>query len=93
VFELPVDLQLARGFGREVLAHLRTIPFGATGSYALVARATGRARAVRAVGTACGRNPVPVVVPCHRVVRSDGTMGQYRGGVEAKRLLLTLEAA
>jgi len=92
-FELPVDLQLARGFRREVLDHLRAIPFGVTESYGVVAGATGHPRAVRAVGTACGHNPVPLVVPCHRVVRSDGTIGQYRGGVEAKRLLLALEAS
>ena len=92
-FELPVDLQLAHGFRREVLDHLRVIPFGTTESYGVVATATGHPRAVRAVGTACGHNPVPLVVPCHRVVRSDGTIGQYRGGVEAKRLLLDLEAS
>jgi methylated-DNA-[protein]-cysteine S-methyltransferase len=92
-FDVPVDLRLARGFRRDVLAHLRTIPFGATESYAVVARAAGSPNAVRAVGTACALNPVPVVVPCHRVVRSDGTIGQYRGGVAAKRTLLALEAA
>ena len=92
-FELDVDLQLARGFRRDVLAHLRRIPFGTTESYAVVARATGHPRAVRAVGSACANNPVPLVVPCHRVVRSDGTIGQYRGGVHAKRTLLDLEAA
>jgi|SRR5215216_4678356 methylated-DNA-[protein]-cysteine S-methyltransferase len=92
-FDVPVDLRLANGFRRDVLTHLRTIPFGATESYAVVARAAGSPNAVRAVGTACALNPIPVVVPCHRVVRSDGTIGQYRGGVEAKRALLTLEAA
>ena len=92
-FDLPVDLRLATGFRRHVLAHLRTIPFGATESYAIVARAAGSPNAVRAVGTACALNPVPLVVPCHRVVRSDGTVGQYRGGVDAKRVLLALEAA
>jgi len=92
-FDVPVDLRLATGFRRHVLAHLRTIPFGATESYAIVARAAGSPNAVRAVGTACALNPVPLVVPCHRVVRSDGTVGQYRGGVDAKRVLLALEAA
>jgi methylated-DNA-[protein]-cysteine S-methyltransferase len=92
-FDVPVDLRLAAGFRRAVLAHLRTIPFGTTESYAAVARAAGSPNAVRAVGTACATNPVPLVVPCHRVVRSDGTIGQYRGGVEAKRTLLALEAA
>ena len=92
-FDLPIDFRLARGFRREVLAQLRAIPYGATASYAVVARATGHPNAVRAVGTACARNPLPLVVPCHRVVRSDGTIGQYGGGVEAKRALLALEAA
>jgi methylated-DNA-[protein]-cysteine S-methyltransferase len=92
VFDVPVDLRLATGFRRTVLAHLRTIPFGCTESYAVVARAAGSPNAVRAVGTACATNPVPLVVPCHRVVRSDGTIGQYRGGTAAKQALLALEA-
>lgn len=92
-FDVPVDLQLTSGFRRAVVQHLRDIPFGATESYATVARAAGSPNAVRAAGTACATNPVPVVVPCHRVVRSDGSLGQYRGGVEAKRVLLALEAA
>ena len=92
-FDVAVDLQLATGFRRQVLAHLREIPFGATESYAAVAAAAGSPHAVRAAGSACATNPVPVVVPCHRVVRSDGSIGQYRGGVEAKRTLLALEAA
>ncbi len=90
-FDLPVDLRLVRGFRQTVIAHLPDIPYGTTESYAEVARAAGRPTAVRAVGTACGRNPVPIVVPCHRVVRSDGSVGQYRGGVEAKTALLALE--
>ena len=72
-FDVAVDLQLAHGFRRAVLVHLREIPFGATASYAAVAGAAGSPNAVRAVGTACANNPVPLVVPCHRVVRSDGT--------------------
>lgn len=92
-FDVAVDLQLAHGFRREVLDRLRQIPYGATASYADVARAAGSPRAVRAVGTACATNPIPLVVPCHRVVRSDGTSGNYRGGTDAKRLLLELEAA
>ena len=91
-FDVTVDLRLATGFRRNVLEHLRAIPFGATESYAVVASAVGSPRAVRAAGTACATNPVPVVVPCHRVVRSDGSVGQYRGGVAAKRALLALEA-
>jgi methylated-DNA-[protein]-cysteine S-methyltransferase len=92
-FELPLDLQLAHGFRRTVLTHLRSIPYGETESYAAVAAAAGKPAAVRAVGTACARNPVPVVVPCHRVVRSDGTLGQYAGGPELKARLLEMEGA
>jgi methylated-DNA-[protein]-cysteine S-methyltransferase len=92
-FDLPLDLRLASGFRRAVLDHLPEIGYGTTASYAAVAAAAGSPRAVRAVGTACATNPLPVVVPCHRVVRSDGTLGQYAGGVEAKRALLDLEAA
>ena len=92
-FTLPLDLRLAKGFRRAVLEHLPEIRYGGTESYAQVAAAAGSPRAVRAVGTACALNPVPVVVPCHRVVRSDGSMGGYAGGPAAKRTLLTLEAA
>lgn len=91
VFDLPVDLRLSTGFRREVLDHLRTVGYGRTESYTVVAAATGRPRAVRAVGSACATNPVPVVVPCHRVLRSDGTLGGYVGGLGAKRTLLDLE--
>jgi methylated-DNA-[protein]-cysteine S-methyltransferase len=92
-FELPLDFQLAHGFRRAVLAHLREIPYGSTETYAGVAAAIGKPAAVRAAGTACARNPLPLVVPCHRVVRSDGTIGQYGGGPEVKRQLLDMEAA
>jgi methylated-DNA-[protein]-cysteine S-methyltransferase len=92
-FDLPLDWRLATGFRRTVLAHLPAIPYGHTESYAQVAAAAGNPKAVRAVGTACARNPLPVVVPCHRVVRSDGTAGGYAGGPAAKRALLDLEAA
>lgn len=90
-FEVPVDLRLVRGFRRTVVEHLRDIPYGRTESYAAVARAAGNPSAVRAVGSACSHNPVPVVVPCHRVVRSDGSIGQYLGGTAAKEALLALE--
>jgi methylated-DNA-[protein]-cysteine S-methyltransferase len=93
VFDLPLDFRLATGFRRTVLAHLPAIPYGRTESYAQVAAAAGSPKAVRAVGTACARNPLPVVVPCHRVVRSDGTAGGYAGGPDAKHVLLTLESA
>ena len=90
-FELPLDFRLAHGFRREVLGHLPEIGYGNTASYAAVAALTSSPRAVRAVGTACARNPLPLVVPCHRVVRSDGSQGAYLGGPEAKSLLLALE--
>jgi methylated-DNA-[protein]-cysteine S-methyltransferase len=92
-FDLPLDLRLTDGFRREVLEHLSEIGYGHRESYAAVAAAIGRPRAVRAVGTACARNPLPLVIPCHRVVRTDGSIGQYVGGVDAKQSLLTLEAA
>lgn len=93
VFELPLDLRLSAGFRRLVLSHLPRIPYGHTESYAQVATAAGSPRAVRAAGTACATNPLPIVVPCHRVVRSDGSVGRYAGGAQAKRTLLALEAA
>jgi methylated-DNA-[protein]-cysteine S-methyltransferase len=92
-FSFRLDLRLSTGFRRQVLAHLPEIRYGHTESYAQVAQAAGSPKAVRAVGTACATNPLPVVVPCHRVVRSDGSSGGYVGGAEAKRTLLDLEAA
>lgn len=93
VFDVPLDFRLSSGFRRSVLAHLPDIAYGRTESYAQVAAAAGSPRAVRAVGSACATNPIPVLVPCHRVVRSDGSFGGYRGGAAAKELLLTLESA
>jgi methylated-DNA-[protein]-cysteine S-methyltransferase len=92
-FDVGVDLRLAGGFRKSVIEHLRDIAYGRTESYATVAAAVGNPRAVRAVGTACALNPVPLVIPCHRVVRSDGSPGQYAGGADAKTALLRLEAA
>lgn len=92
-FDVPVDLRFARGFRRGVLEHLRQIPYGHTESYAVVAAAAGSPRAVRAAGSACATNPLPVIVPCHRVVRSDGALGGYLGGLDAKEYLLRLESA
>lgn len=92
-FDLRLDWRLAGGFRSTVLHHLPDIGYGQTASYATVAALAGSPKAVRAVGTACAKNPLPVVVPCHRVVRSDGAMGGYLGGPDAKRLLLDLEAA
>ena len=92
-FDLAIDLQLVRGFRRDVLQHLRTVPYGIRESYTDAARAAGRPAAVRAAASVCSHNPIPLVVPCHRVVRSDGTVGQYRGGAEIKRDLLEMEHA
>ena len=90
-FDLPLDLRLAKGFRRDVLGTLRTIGYGATMSYGEVAEAAGHPRAMRAVGTACAMNPLPIVIPCHRVIRADGTQGNYAGGPERKHALLSLE--
>jgi methylated-DNA-[protein]-cysteine S-methyltransferase len=90
--ELPVDLRLTGPpFRRAVLEHLRGVPFGETVSYGELAARAGKPRAARAVGTACARNPVPIVVPCHRVLPSTGKLGAYAGGPERKRALLSLE--
>jgi methylated-DNA-[protein]-cysteine S-methyltransferase len=91
-FDVPLDWQLSKGFRRTVLGHLAVdVGYGTTASYGALARLCGSPKAVRAVGTACATNPIPVVVPCHRVIRTDGTMGSYRGGPAAKRVLLDLE--
>jgi methylated-DNA-[protein]-cysteine S-methyltransferase len=93
-FDLPLDWRLSSGFRNAVLHHLASdVGYGQTASYGTVARLAGNPKAVRAVGSACATNPLPVVVPCHRVVRSDGSMGGYLGGEDAKRTLLNLEAA
>ena len=92
-FLLPLDLRLSRGFRRQVLDHLVTIGYGLQESYAAVANLTGHPRAVRAVGSACATNPIPIIVPCHRVLRSDGSLGGYVGGLAAKQALLRLETA
>jgi methylated-DNA-[protein]-cysteine S-methyltransferase len=92
-FDVPLDFALSTGFRRSVLEHLPQIAYGRTESYADVARTVGNPKAVRAVGSACATNPMPVVIPCHRVVRGDGTLGGYVGGPAAKSALLDLEAA
>jgi methylated-DNA-[protein]-cysteine S-methyltransferase len=92
-FDLDVDLSLSSGFRRLVQTHLPEIGYGQTRSYQQVAELVGNPKAVRAVGTACATNPLPIVVPCHRVLRSDGSLGGYIGGLEAKSALLHLEAA
>ncbi|MEU5867180.1 MULTISPECIES: methylated-DNA--[protein]-cysteine S-methyltransferase [unclassified Nonomuraea] len=89
--KLPLDLRGVSGFQRDVLDAVRTIPRGEVRPYAWVAAQIGRPRAVRAVGTALGANPVPLLVPCHRVVRSDGVTGDYVFGPAAKERLLLAE--
>jgi len=93
-FDLPIDWSLARsGFYRKVLGQLRDIPYGQVATYGEMAARAGSARAHRAAGSACGANPVPIVVPCHRVIRSGGAIGNYGGGPEMKRFLLKHEGA
>lgn len=92
-FDLPLDFSLSSGFRQLVQRHLSDISYGQTGTYQQVAQIVGNPRAVRAVGSACATNPLPIVVPCHRVLRTDGTLGGYVGGVDAKTALLALEAA
>ncbi len=92
-FDVPVDWALTRGFAREVLRATAGIGFGDTGTYSSVAAEAGSPRAVRAAGNALGSNPMPVVVPCHRVLRTGGALGGYTGGVERKEFLLRLEGA
>lgn len=90
-FDLPLDYAMSSGFRRNVQRYLPHIGYGHTQSYKEVAALVGNPKAIRAVGTACATNPLPVVVPCHRVLRTDGTLGGYAGGLEAKTLLLDLE--
>jgi methylated-DNA-[protein]-cysteine S-methyltransferase len=90
-FELPLDWQLSRDFRRRVLRAIARIPYGQTRSYTEMARSAGNERAVRAAGTACGSNPLPLVVPCHRVLRTGGALGGYGGGLPMKEELLRLE--
>jgi methylated-DNA-[protein]-cysteine S-methyltransferase len=90
-FDLPLDHALSSGFRAVVQQALPQIDYGRTRTYKEVAELVGNPRAVRAVGTACATNPLPLVVPCHRVLRSDGSLGGYLGGAEAKTLLLALE--
>ena len=93
VFGVPLDRRLSRGYRREVLEALRRVPFGRTVTYGELAGRTGRPGASRAVGSAMATNPIPIVVPCHRVVRTGGALGGYGGGVDAKAWLLRHEGA
>jgi methylated-DNA-[protein]-cysteine S-methyltransferase len=92
-FDLRLDHVLSAGFRRTVQGWLPDIAYGHTATYGEVAAAVGNPKAVRAVGSACATNPLPVVVPCHRVLRSDGSLGGYVGGPDAKTALLRLERA
>ena len=91
-FPDKLDLSRATHFQREVWEITRLIPYGETRSYAWVAEQIKKPQAVRAVGQALGKNPLPIIVPCHRVVASNGKLGGFSGGVEMKRYLLSLEA-
>lgn len=90
-FDTPVDWSLTQGFFRRVLEATAAIPFGEARTYAEVATAAGSPRAVRATGNGLGSNPIPIVVPCHRVLRTGGGLGGYTGGVDRKRHLLGIE--
>ncbi|HEX5896752.1 MAG TPA: methylated-DNA--[protein]-cysteine S-methyltransferase [Thermoleophilaceae bacterium] len=92
-FDVPIDWSYLAGFTREVLRATARIGFGEVSTYAGVAAEAGSPRAVRAAGNALGANPMPVVVPCHRVLRTGGTLGGYTGGIERKEFLLRLEGA
>jgi methylated-DNA-[protein]-cysteine S-methyltransferase len=92
-FDVPVDWRLSKGFADKVLHAVARIPYGETLSYGEVAAEAGNPRAFRAAGTACGINPVPLIVPCHRVIQAGGKPGNYGGGPEMKRALLEFEGS
>jgi methylated-DNA-[protein]-cysteine S-methyltransferase len=92
-FDVPIDWRLVRGFAGDVLRATARIPFGGVSSYREIAAAAGSPNAYRAAGNALGSNPVPIVVPCHRVLHAGGGLGGYTGGLERKRFLLHLEGA
>jgi len=92
-FDLEVDLRPAREFGRAVLEQLARVPYGELTTYGTLADRAGKPRAARAVGTIMNRNPIPIVLPCHRVVGSSGSLVGYAGGLDRKRLLLELEGS
>ena len=92
-FDTPVDWQLVHGFGRRVLEATARVPFGSVTTYKRVATEAGSPRAARAAGNALGANPIPIVVPCHRVLHSTGGLGGYTGGLDRKRLLLGIEGS
>lgn len=92
-FDLPLDWSLVRGFAVGVLRATAAVPYGSTTTYREVAAAAGSPRAARAAGNALGSNPIPIVVPCHRVLHASGGLGGYAGGLDRKRVLLRLEGS
>ena len=92
-FDVHVDRRLIHGIARDVLAQTSRIPYGRTSTYGEIAVRIGKPRAARAVGNALGSNPIPIVIPCHRVLRAGGALGGYGGGVDRKETLLALEGA
>jgi len=92
-FDVPLDWSLSRGFTRRVLRATARVPFGEVSTYRAMATQAGNAKAVRAAGNALGANPIPIVVPCHRILRTGGSLGGYGGGLERKEFLLRLEGA
>lgn len=90
-FDLEIEFLGGTEFEREVWHALREVPYGETRSYKWLAERIGRPKAVRAVGQALGKNPIPIVIPCHRIIESDGSLGGYTGGTDIKRRLLDLE--
>jgi methylated-DNA-[protein]-cysteine S-methyltransferase len=92
-FDLALDWRLSHGFGRRVLNHTAKIPYGEVSTYKSMAVAAGSPRAARAAGNALGANPIPIVVPCHRVLHSGGGLGGYGGGLDRKVFLLELEGS
>ena len=90
-FDEPLDLIDGTPFQQAVWRKMATIPWGEVRSYAWLARAIGKPRAFRAVGRACGTNPIPIVIPCHRIISQDGSIGGFTGGLEIKRKLLAIE--
>jgi methylated-DNA-[protein]-cysteine S-methyltransferase len=92
-FDLPLDLSAGTAFQQSVWQSILAIPYGKTATYSAVSRALGKPLAVRAVGTATGRNPIGIIVPCHRVMGADGSLTGYAGGLERKEAFLTLEGA
>ncbi len=90
-FDVSMDLRLAHGFRRDVLCAAACIRYGATASYGEVAADAGKPRAIRPAATALATNPLPILIPCHRVIHTDGRAGGYRGGSDAKQFLLALE--